>query len=397
MDLTSVNDRNVPAPNTSIPFPVDLNRVSETVDSLGYNFLSSKDRIIMPWPDHRVSMYFSRESGLMFTILGRMRLSLDMFAINDAARVVTQWNAERIGPTATIHLGDDGEVELQFRTTICVDEGLSAQQLRQFISLTMDTTAMASTFILEHFSELSFSGSSGSNGSNREALNKEALEELSDEQDQADLLEKISGLYVPAHIDSPLDFLADTEWEESEMSEEDPEDDYLDDDIEWESEDEFFEPEENLIADTDIPHEVTLDRIREQLHTIGVVKTSGEEDFIIAWINEVFLGFFVDNGPTFLVKGHWDPSMDPTRDFMKLFMMCNQWNESSLTTKAFCHTDDQGLQVRVEFAVSVAEGLNDDQLQHNIALSIHHILRAIDSISTEATGKSAVDWPEKDS
>ena len=94
---------------------------------------------------------------------------------------------------------------------------------------------------------------------------------------------------------------------------------------------------------------------------IGVVKTSGEDDFLVAWINEVFLGFFIDNGPTFLVKGHWDPDMDPERDFIKLFMMCNQWNERSLTTKAFCHRDTQGLQVRVEFAVPTAEGLTDGQ------------------------------------
>lgn len=398
MDFTSVNDRNVPAPNTSIPFPVDLNRVTEAVDSLGYHYLSSEDRIIVPWQDHRISMYFSHESGQMLTILGRMRLNLDMFAINDAARAVTEWNAERIGPAALVHLGNDGEVELKFRTTICIDEGLSTQQLRQFINLSLDTTAMAVTYILERFSELNFSDTGSPDDTNN-------ADELSDEQDQADLVEKIRGLYVPTPVEELIESLEDAEWEESDMADEDAEDDYLDDDseIEWETDDDYFEPEEvdmdellnGFLEDSDIPQEVTLERIRAQLHAIGVVKTSGEDDFIIAWINEVFLGFFVDNGPTFLVKGHWDPSMDPTRDFMKLFMMCNQWNENSLTTKAFCHTDDKGLQVRVEFAVSVAEGLNDDQLQHNIALSIHHILQAIDSISTEATGSSAVEWPEK--
>lgn len=143
------------------------------------------------------------------------------------------------------------------------------------------------------------------------------------------------------------------------------------------------------------PREVTLNRVRDHLADIGVVKTSGEDDFLVAWINEVFIGFFIDNGPTFLVKGHWDPDMDPDRDFIKLFMMCNQWNERSLTTKAFCHKDTQGLQVRVEFAVPTAEGLTDGQLRHNIALSIHHILQAVDSLSIEATGSSIVDWPDQ--
>lgn len=53
------------------------------------------------------------------------------------------------------------------------------------------------------------------------------------------------------------------------------------------------------------------------------------------------------------------------------------------------------MQVRVEFAVPTAEGLTDGQLRHNIALSIHHILQAVDSLSIEATGSSIVDWPDQ--
>lgn len=400
-----MTERDFRMPDTLLPLPIDLDRVEDAVDELGYQFLASDDRLIMPWPNHRVSVYFGRESGLHLTALARMRRSLDLSTINEIATALNTWNAERIGPATMLHMGDLGEVEIQFRTSLSVDEGISTDQLLHFLQLTMDTITMSVDSMLETFSELALSGAGS--------------DELRTEQDEDDLVEKIRGLFIPPPVSAPKDesdgMASDStpsdgspDEEEDFFSSEDSEDsgdfdDIWDDPSEptvWESAEKGtpagFSSHPSVRKDgSEYPREVSLNRIREHLADIGVVKTSGEEDFIVAWINEVFLGFFVDNGPTFLVKGHWDPDMDPERDFMKLFMMCNQWNEHSLTTKAFCHKDSKGLQVRVEFSVPVAEGLTDVQLRHNIALSIHHILRAVDSLSTEATGTSVVDWPEK--
>ena len=481
------------------------------MDALGYQFLAADDRLIMPWPNHRVSLYFGQESGLHLTMLARMRMTLDLSTINEVAQALTSWNTERIGPAALLHVGDLGDVEIQFRSSLNVDEGVSTDQLMQFIQLTINTVEMAVDTVVELFSDLDIEGAGS--------------EELRTEQDENDLMEEIPGLFVPPALaadgfgsgrerrgmDTPRhpsfgkdddsedefsdEFFRDAQdsgtyddiWDPSadrpdgstptggtgdsiddapgdptdEDSEhaivrETPEEPFLpifsqftgnaegaDEDTEQEEadsgnpdatpgdDDDLLDllalldddaknppPDIPVIADHSLdtpgsdsfsesfhipddgserpeyPREVTLDRVRDHLAAIGVVKTSGEEDFLVAWINEVFIGFFIDNGPTFLVKGHWDPDMDPERDFMKLFMMCNQWNERSLTTKAFCHKNTQGLQVRVEFAVPTAEGLTDDQLRHNIALSIHHLLQAVDSLSIEATGSSIVDWPE---
>ncbi|AGF72844.1 hypothetical protein A605_09210 [Corynebacterium halotolerans YIM 70093 = DSM 44683] len=142
-----------------------------------------------------------------------------------------------------------------------------------------------------------------------------------------------------------------------------------------------------------LPGPVTIDRIRGMLMELGVEKTQGGDEVIVAWINEVLFGFFVDNGPSYLVKGHWDPNLDPETDFLRMFLLCNDWNEASISTKAFCHEDADGLQVRVEFTTPVGEGLNDAQLEHNTAVAINQVLHAIDSISTDATGESAVHWP----
>ena len=459
------------------------------MDALGYQFLAADDRLLLPWPNHRISMYFGHESGVHLTMLARMRMSLDLSMINDVAHALNRWNTERIAPAAMLHVGDLGEIEIRFRSSLSVDEGVSTDQLLQFIQLTINTVEMAVDTVMELFSELDITGAGS--------------EELRAEQDEEDLVAEIVGLWVPPsanrhgfergsesrNMDTPRhpsshhddhDDHPDAEVpgslggeDGSEPVRETPDEPFLpifsefagtdltggsdesagssgpaagrhrdDDDDEdlldllasmrdhGDEETTGFDPVIPAIGDssvtlpsddddhdagdltdmTDIgdrdlydlednhaeyPREVTLDRVRDHLADIGVVKTSGEDDFLVAWINEVFIGFFIDNGPTFLVKGHWDPDMDPDRDFIKLFMMCNQWNERSLTTKAFCHKDTQGLQVRVEFAVPTAEGLTDGQLRHNIALSIHHILQAVDSLSIEATGSSIVDWPDQ--
>lgn len=459
------------------------------MDALDYQFLAADDRLIMPWPNHRVSVYFGQESGLHLVMLARMRMTLDLSMINEVAHVLNNWNTERIAPAALLHIADMGEVEIQFRSSLSVDEGVSTDQLMQFIQLTINTVEMAVDTVLEVFSELDINGAGS--------------DELRTEQDESDLVEEVHGLFIPPTVphlnasraqerkrmDSPRHPSAggfdddhddddvfhnpedtgtyDAIWDDSTETEAPQGVDYAEDADNppvRETREEPFLPifsdfseadlQEDSIRDSEgnisdgpadddqlslldllggdpridipaiandsvsnsapgtrpddftheddddhdrpeYPHEVTLERVRDHLMDIGVVKTSGEDDFLVAWINEVFLGFFIDNGPTFLVKGHWDPDMDPERDFIKLFMMCNQWNERSLTTKAFCHRDTQGLQVRVEFAVPTAEGLTDGQLRHNIALSIHHILQAVDSLSTEATGVSIVDWPEK--
>ena len=500
-----MTDRNFNMPDTLLPRPVDLDRVEDAVDALGYQFLAADDRLLLPWPHHRISMYFGHESGVHLTMLARMRMSLDLSMINDVAHALNRWNTERIAPAAMLHVGDLGEIEIRFRSSLSVDEGVSTDQLLQFIQLTINTVEMAVDTVMELFSELDITGAGS--------------EELRAEQDEEDLIADIAGLWVPpsvnrhgfergsesrnmdtprhpsSHHDSNSDSHGDDHPEEhhdgkvpgspngeteSEPVRETPDEPFLpifsefagtdltggteesagspdpitgrhrgDDDDEdlldllasmrdHDGQTTGSDPGIPAIGDSSVtlpadaegtpsqthgdhdggdigdigditdrdlydmedahpeyPREVTLDRVRDHLADIGVVKTSGEDDFLVAWINEVFIGFFIDNGPTFLVKGHWDPDMDPDRDFIKLFMMCNQWNERSLTTKAFCHKDTQGLQVRVEFAVPTAEGLTDGQLRHNIALSIHHILQAVDSLSIEATGSSIVDWPDQ--
>ena len=130
------------------------------------------------------------------------------------------------------------------------------------------------------------------------------------------------------------------------------------------------------------------------LRDLGIEKTHGDDAMVLAWINDILVGFFLESGPSLLVKGHWDPGLDPDREYMKAALVCNKWNEDNPTTKAFCVTDEDGLQVRVEFVADPGAGLNTSQLILNVQMAIHFILSAIDRISTEIQGHCAVAWPE---
>ena len=150
----------------------------------------------------------------------------------------------------------------------------------------------------------------------------------------------------------------------------------------------------SLTDDSQLPTELSIPRVRSVLRDLGIEKTHGDDAMVLAWINDILVGFFLESGPSLLVKGHWDPGLDPDREYMKAALVCNKWNEDNPTTKAFCVTDEDGLQVRVEFVADSGAGLNTSQLILNVQMAIHFILSAIDRISTEIQGHCAVAWPE---
>ncbi|WBT07977.1 YbjN domain-containing protein [Corynebacterium sp. SCR221107] len=150
----------------------------------------------------------------------------------------------------------------------------------------------------------------------------------------------------------------------------------------------------DALIDDSTPEPVDLERVRTSLGELGISKTQGDDVALLAWVNSILIGFFIESSPSLLVKGHWDSDLDAERDFMRCFLVCNEWNEDHITTKAFCTQDEQGLQLRVEYVCDTGAGLNDVQLLHNLSLAVHHILKCIDHLSREISGTPAVDWPE---
>ncbi|MDO5098865.1 MAG: YbjN domain-containing protein [Corynebacterium sp.] len=151
---------------------------------------------------------------------------------------------------------------------------------------------------------------------------------------------------------------------------------------------------EQFPADSEIPTPLTVSRIVAGLSDVDIEIANSTDVSAATWINDIFMGFYVETGPSLLVKGQWDTGCDAEREYMKLALICNQWNENHPETKSFCVTDSDGLQLRVEYIADCGAGCTDGQLVLNIRLAIHCILAAIDYISVEFQGYCAVSWPE---
>lgn len=315
---------------------------------LGLGHSVHDDRITFPWPDHRSIAYIGVESAEHLVVLSIMRNRLEFSQIKEAARLITMWNEKRIGPAAFLEITDDAAVVLKFRSSLPIEAGVTPEQLKAFITTASETAVLAVQYFLTAFPALAYTGSE-----------VELVRE--DERARA---EKLPGKDSPKP-DKATGFTK-----------------------------QHITPQDVMDADNQTPYPVTLERIRDALEHLGTPRNDLDEQRLITAFNDVICTFFIDNGPTLLVRAYWLPGMDPEKDFMRLFLVCNEWNERGIASKAFCHTDDDGLQVHVEYTTTIARGLTDAQLIHTVAVSVQSLLSAVDIISTNATGTSAVDWPE---
>lgn len=349
-----------PAEGGDVPLYVDLTRVRSAAESFGFHYLEGEQRLVFPWNNHVLIVRVDDDTPLTLLFEAELRERLSFSEIATTAQSINEWNHERLGPTASLRVNDDGEVEIHSRTCVLIDEGLSDEQLSEHIRLGIETTILFVRELLGDHPDLE----TGAEGTDE-------LDKRRGQQDLAAMMEHRAAEKRRSAEDNAMPMHAET------------------DTTEWADQ----VDEDDFRGDAQSPTEVTVDRVRAALSDLGITKTTGEDEALIAWINGVLFGFFIDNGPSYLVKGHWDPGLDTDGDFLRVFLLCNDWNEETLTTKAYTHTDDDGLQVRVEFTVAVSAGLNDAQLEHNTAVAINHILHAVDTISTDATGVSAVEWP----
>ncbi len=137
-----------------------------------------------------------------------------------------------------------------------------------------------------------------------------------------------------------------------------------------------------------------VERVEACVATLGIDKIRrADERGFYAWINDVLCIFAVDEGNTLNVSGHWDPGL-PRTDFLRLFLICNDLNADQEGSTAYCYSDAEGLQVRIDVYESLLGGITDYQLRHTLAHALKCLLHGVDHIAREATGTSPVRWPE---
>ncbi|GEB97378.1 YbjN domain-containing protein [Corynebacterium flavescens] len=141
------------------------------------------------------------------------------------------------------------------------------------------------------------------------------------------------------------------------------------------------------------PSAVDLDRLMEALPALGISRFHiASEQAIYTWINDILFAFALDNGPSLLIKGHWDPNIEE-KEFLRVFLICNDWNRGNYSASAFCHINADGLQVRLDYAAITSGGLTDSELRLTLGRALRAILHGVDDIARNTVGSSPVKWP----
>ncbi|AGS35180.1 hypothetical protein B841_08535 [Corynebacterium maris DSM 45190] len=359
--------RSAPSPGPGPVRPVTVRRAKEAADSFGFQSLADEDRLLFPWLDHLMTVTVEGGGAAQATLRPealvcrtRLRRRLDFSAVDRVVDVLNEWNAQSLSPTMSMALGgdlDDGGVDLHLCSMSLTGPGLSDEQLATVMSVAVETSVLAVSHLLEHFPELS-------------TPDTDEAEQDRRRQDSAAFLE---GGDWDAAAESLFPSPAESR-------------------IEHPSGKNFIglpEPAPSLE-----PEPVTLPRIDGILADLDIPNTATTDEVVIAWINSVLFGFFVDNGPSYLVKAHWNPNLDPASR-MRVALVCNDFNVAAgkAGAKAYAHLGDDGVQVRVEYTVPAGDGLTDAQLDHMTAVAVSQLLYAVHTVSAAVTGTSAVGWP----
>ncbi len=298
---------------------ITINQVKYAIGRLGFLPISppvnsphdAQDRIIIPWQHHRTMVHFAEEEGKHLVALSTVRGQLDLSQFNDAAHLLSEWNRRRLGPTSLVYMSNEGDLGLEMRSSLLIEDGASPAQIVAFLHAAHETDILA----VNHFAE-------------HPIIPPPSAQRI-----------------IPSH-------------------------------------------------DNTLSINITIDRIAATLKDLGIQQYDDDDPHhITTGFNGVPIAFFIESGPTLLIRAFWFPDLDPDSDFIRTFLICNDWNETSTCTKAFPTTDDYGLQVHLDYVAPMSLGLTHHQLSHSIISAVQLLLEGLHSISVDTCGTSAVHWP----
>ncbi|MDO5075878.1 YbjN domain-containing protein [Corynebacterium sp.] len=328
-------------------FDVTLVARSNDVDPI-----RGKDYIAFAWEDFFTVFYFSEETVGHLLIQSVMYNRLDFSQLHAATQAASTWNLAHVDLTATAKIHDAAaSTELGFRTAFPVATGTTQHQLTATIGHACDIAHEASTFFIEQFPSLKCQLT---------LSEKTALAQ----QYAAKLAAKAPTL--PEH---PRRLAEEARFMQRLMSTDD-----------------------ELLEGISM---VTLPRIRTMLTELGSTELDIAVDannLMMSFCNVMF-NVSVAPGPALILRGHWVPTSEVGQDFARVFTLCNEWNQSSRTTTAYCSETNSTLPlVNVEYTVAMTRGLSEAQLAQALRVGLSNILTAVEHLSTTGDGASVVTW-----
>lgn len=315
------------------------------------------DHIVVSSQDFCSVIYFASETVDHLIVRSFLRNRLEAQEVEVAAEAVTWSNSEFVGLTTLLEPAKDSSIAVHFRISLPIRAGLTTHQLHSFLEQAFTETRSAADHFMIQFPSLG-----------RPA--KSADQQLEQDREYA---RNIAGKsLITAHTP--------TTWA-----------------------DESRRLEELLVIDPELSA-VTPKRIEHILKRWGPrnLEYQIHGSSLLTQLGGIRLSFVItaiapNTDPhsfALVVEADWEPDLVPIGDSVRMFQICNDWNESSVSVKAACHTNGtEAIRVSVTNTILIRHGLGEAQLIGAVRVAIHNVLAAVDSLSIEATGNSMVHWP----
>ncbi|MDK6259108.1 YbjN domain-containing protein [Corynebacterium frankenforstense] len=329
-------------PPRRTPARVTLARLTAAAASFGYHFYAERDRLLIPFPDHRTLAYLTSPGGTpMLVLASQTRADLPLEAATDLAAEIDAWNRTRIGPSLYFRHNGDGSLAVHGRAAVPVAAGLTDEQLTEAVGLELTAAQLAVDTLAARFPALRATGTNtGADSDEATAFDFDAV--------------ALAGP-LPGGTEDPPYLLATP-------------------------------------GGTVAPREtspVTPARLLELLAAEGVPATWAGPDVVAAWVGATLVGLALEEGPHLLITAHWGPGPGVEEE-LRARLVCNDWTAVSALARAFTSRAETGLEVRTEFALAVTAGLNPAQLHGAVTGGIAAVLRAAHTVSTELGGVGAL-------
>ncbi|MDO5075879.1 hypothetical protein [Corynebacterium sp.] len=314
-----------------------------------------EDHIVISNQHYCTVIFFAHETVDHLVVHSVLRNHLPAADFAVVAQAVSWSNSKFVGLTTLLEPQDDSSLAIAFRTSMPIAAGVATQQLDTFLETSLHTTHSAVEHCMFQFP----------------TLGRAHEDETALEQD-AEYAQGIGEKITP----NPY---ALTTWEtESRQLE------YL------------------LVLDPELS-QVTPRRIEAILRRYGPCDLHYQlhESHLLAKIGGLYMSFRITrdqdpepNPQALVIEAKWIPDLHPDEHFIPIVALCSVWNQSASTTKASCTIEaEERIHINAYYSIALRYGLGEAQLMNTLRVGISNTLAAIEHISTEATGSSAVHWP----
>ena len=339
----------------SAPTEVTLRRVSAALDSLGLEPLTHPDRpdrVVVAAYAFVATVWFSHDKPLMLVIDFAERIPTEFEHAAELAEFVNEWNRDRVGPAASFRLMDSGDCAVGLRHAMKTRLGLTDDQLMGELA---DAFEYAAAFFTEQ-----------------------------------------RRMFLPAEFDHPLPpSLARAQDAETLLGRH-PAERHLPRGQRRGAADVHDVPDlfKHVSIDPEDPVEpVDLNALAETLDMLDFAYAVASDEVISTGVNGIAFGVCIDAGRYARVSAVWDTGVEAAGHFLAFSLTCNDLNQRAAGLRAYLVDAGDVLHLHVESSCLITQGLSAEQLHNWVITSLVSILGAVDTLSTEFRGASAVQWP----